>query len=152
VILILNHKKQTEMGVIEKAHLVIYRIRQKGLEVFLVNNDHEGADWQLPNSDVQEQSQLVPPNDDMIELDPVQKEGETHQAYAVEADWHEIPSLKSLIQKDVQLVADKVFVALEKHGTYFAIKDAFKKVLPTQYAFLKELKEVITEKNSVRDL
>jgi hypothetical protein len=60
--------------------------------------------------------------------------------------------LKSLVQKDVQYVADKVFGELEKHGTYFAIKDAIKKVLPTQYAFLKELKEVITEKNSVKDL
>jgi hypothetical protein len=142
------------MSVIEKAHLVIYRIRQKGLEVFLVNNEVEGADWELPKSDLQPKS--LPPQEDMIELDPVKRDGETHQAYAVdadmEADWQEIPSLKSLIQKDVQSVADKVFGELEKHGTYFAIKDAFKKVLPTQYAFLKELKEVITEKNSVRDL
>ncbi len=124
------------------------------MEVFLVNNEVEGADWQLPKSDLQQKS--LSPHEDMIELDPVKRDGETHQAYAVdadmEADWQEIPSLKSLIQKDVQSVADKVFGELEKHGTYFAIKDAFKKVLPTQYAFLKELKEVITEKNSVRDL
>ncbi|MEO0043198.1 MAG: hypothetical protein RL329_2646 [Bacteroidota bacterium] len=142
------------MSVIEKAHLVIYRIRQKGLEVFLVNHEVEGANWELPKSDLQPKS--LPPQEDMIELDPVKRDGETHQAYAVdadmEADWQEIPSLKSLIQKDVQSVADKVFGELEKHGTYFAIKDAFKKVLPTQYAFLKELKEVVTEKNSVRDL
>jgi hypothetical protein len=32
------------------------------------------------------------------------------------------------------------------------VKDAFKKVLPQQYAFLRELKDVISEKNSVQDL
>ena len=89
---------------------------------------------------------------DAIELDPVNKDGEEFQAYAVEGDWHDIPSLKGLIKEDIKMVTDKVFDELEKHGTYFAVKDAFKKVLPQQYTFLKELREIITEKNSVKDL
>lgn len=132
--------------IIKKAHLIIYRIRQRGLEVFLVNHDLEGEDWHLP------QAPLRKMNPGAIELDPVEKDGEQFQAIAVEGDWHDIPSLKGLIKQDVRLVTDKVFNELEKHGTYFAVKDAFKKVLPQQYAFLRELKEVISEKNSVQDL
>jgi hypothetical protein len=132
--------------IIKKAHLIIYRIRQKGLEVFLVNHDIEGEDWHLP------QAPLTNVNKNAIELDPVNKDGEEFQAYAVEGDWHDIPSLKGLIKEDIKLVTDKVFDELEKHGTYFAVKDAFKKVLPQQYVFLKELREIITEKNSVKDL
>jgi hypothetical protein len=132
--------------IIKKAHLIIYRIRQKGLEVFLVNHDIEGEDWHLP------QAPISNVNKNAIELDPVNKDGEEFQAYAVEGDWHDIPSLKGLIKEDIKLVTDKVFDELEKHGTYFAVKDAFKKVLPQQYVFLKELREIITEKNSVKDL
>jgi hypothetical protein len=133
--------------IIKKAHVIIYRIRQRGLEVFLVNHDLEGEEWHLP-----EAPPLSNLNKNAIELDPVEKDGEKHRAIAVEGDWHDIPSLKSLIKSDVKFVADKVFNELEKHGTYFAVKDAFKKILPQQYAFLKELREVITEKNSVQDL
>ena len=132
--------------IIKKAHLIIYRIRQRGLEVFLVNHDLDGDDWHLPQAPV---SQL---RNDGIELDPVEKDGEQFRAIAVEGDWHDIPSLKGLIKQDVRFVTDKVFNELEKHGAYFAVKDAFKKVLPQQYAFLSELKEVISEKNSVTDL
>ena len=132
--------------IIKKAHLIIYRIRQRGLEVFLVNHDLDGDDWHLPQAPV---SQL---RNDGIELDPVEKDGEQFRAIAVEGDWHDIPSLKSLVKQDIKMVADKVFDELEKHGTYFAVKDAFKKILPSQYAFLSELKEVISEKNSVTDL
>ncbi len=132
--------------IIKKAHLIIYRIRQRGLEVFLVNHDIEGEDWHLPQAPVDQMQKNA------IELDPVEKDGEEFRAYAVEGDWHDIPSLKSLVKKDIKLVADKVFDELEKHGTYFVVKDAVKKVMPSQYVFLKELKEIISEKNSVKDL
>ena len=38
--------------IIKKAHLIIYRIRQRGLEVFLVNHDLEGEDWHLPQAPI----------------------------------------------------------------------------------------------------
>jgi hypothetical protein len=133
--------------VINKAHLIIYRIRQKGLEVFLVNHDQAGEeDWHLPSAPIDQMK------NNAIELDPVSRDGEEHHAYAVEGDWHDIPSLKSLIKKDVVFVADKVFEELEKHGSYFAVKEAVKKVMPQQYTFLKELKEIISEKNSIQNL
>ncbi len=133
-------------GLRKKAHLIIYRIKQRGLEVFLVNHDIEGDEWHLPEAPVKS---MKP---EAIELDMVEKEGEQHAAYAIEGDWDDIPSLKSLIKEDILFVADKVFDELEKHGSYFAVKDAIKRVMPQQYVFLKELREIISEKNSVKDL
>ena len=132
--------------IIKQAHLIIYRIKQRGLEVFLVNHDLEGNDWHLPQASISEGTTHS------IELDPVEKDGLQQRAIAVEGDWHDIPSLKGLVKQDIKFVADKVFDELEKHGSYFVVKDAFKKIMPQQYAFLSELKEIISEKNSLTDL
>ncbi len=131
---------------IKKAHLIIYRIRQRGLEVFLVNHDLEGEDWHLPEAPISSFK------NDIIELDAIEKDGEEKRAYAIEGDWHDMPSLKSLIKQDILFVADKVFDELEKHGSYFVVKDAIKRVLPQQYSYLKELREIITEKNTLNDM
>ena len=37
-------------------------------------------------------------------------------------------------------------------GTYVAVKEAFKRVLPAQYAFLKELKDIIADKNQAKSV
>jgi hypothetical protein len=141
------------MSIARKAHLIIYRIRQKGLEVFLVNHDLHGEDWHLPQADGDASNALVEVDENgLIALEKVENEGIEHEAYAVEGDWHDIPSLKSLIKKDVILVTDRIFSELEKSGGFFVVKEAFKKVLPAQYTMLKELREIITEKNSVKDL
>ena len=58
-----------------------------------------------------------------------------------------------------QLVADAVeqrqpqlLVGDFEKGTYVAVKEAFKRVLPQQYAFLKELKEIIADKNQAKSI
>jgi hypothetical protein len=89
--------------------------------------------------------------DRLIELDPVaQDSGDFENAVAVEGDWHEIPSLKSMLSEDAQYLKDKI-KSMEK-GTYFALKEAVKKVMPHQYEFLKELKDILVDRNSVKDL
>ena len=136
------------MSIIERAHLIIYRIRLKGLEVFLVNHDLEGDDWHLPEAEREAKMS----QEELIHLEPVRGNGEVHKAVAVEGDWHDIPSLKSLIKQDVLHVTDKIIKELEKQGAFFVVKEAVKKVLPAQYVLLKELREIITEKNSIKDL
>ena len=74
---------------------------------------------------------------------------------AIEGDWHDIPSLKGLIKNDAIFVKDtlqQMIPDMENEGSYFAIKEAFKKVLPNQYEFLKELKDIIKERNSTKYL
>ncbi|MCP3930900.1 MAG: hypothetical protein GY705_17575 [Bacteroidetes bacterium] len=142
------------MRLSDKANLIIYRFREKGLEVFLVNSNKEGKeeDWKIPQGKLDDNKpRVLLEEDKMIELDPVhQEDGQVEQAYAVEGDWHDIPSLKSMLYEDVMYVKGKV-KKMEK-GTYFAVKEAFKKVLPHQYEFLKELKDILIDRNSVKDL
>jgi hypothetical protein len=91
-------------------------------------------------------SAMVANTNSVIELE----ESEKQNSVAVEADWHEIPSLKSLIAEDVNFVKSalkEIAPNMMEKGTYFAVKEAFKKVLPNQYQALKELKDIITERN-----
>lgn len=132
------------MGLRKKANLIIYRFRERGLEVFLLNREDDN--WNLPNGPMN----FPGPDDRMIELDSVESGGEKEEAVAVEGDWHEIPSLKAMLIEDAQALKGKLKEI--ESGTFLTIKDAFKKVLPHQYSFLKELKEILTDRNSLRDL
>lgn len=140
------------MNLKEKANLIIYRFREKGLEVFLVHSSDD-EQWAFPNKEVAggEAEAAGEETDRYIELDPVvQESGEAEKAIAVEGDWHDIPSLKGMLYEDALVLKEKIS-EMEK-GTYFALKEAFKKVLPHQYAFLKELKDILTDRHSTRDL
>lgn len=137
------------MSVLNHARVIIYRINKKGLEIFLVK---DGKDkWQIPNGTVNDTPQL-PDQDKLIELDPSECDGEFCKAFAIECDWHEIPSVRAIIKEDVQIVKDQIKAHIPEleHGTYFAVKEAFKKVMPNEYSFLKELKDVILEKNQTK--
>jgi predicted NUDIX family NTP pyrophosphohydrolase len=135
-----------------KANLIIYRFREKGLEIFLVNADEQGDNWEIPQGAMDnDKSRTFIEEDRLIELDPVtQDSGDLENAVAVEGDWHEIPSLKSMLSEDAQYLKTKI-KNMEK-GTYFALKEAVKKVMPHQYDFLKELKDILVDRNSVKDL
>ncbi len=145
------------MSINKRASLIIYRIREKGLEVFMLNKDPEGKKWELPQQPLPEAKAIPLPHDhEFIELDPVKVDESTEeQAIAVEGDWHDIPSLKSLLLSDVQYVRGQIkqFIpeAMEK-GTFVALKEAFKRVLPHQYEILRELKDILTDRNSVKNI
>ena len=134
------------MSLKKKANLIIYRFKEKGLEIFLVNSDEAGEQWGLPQGPQEQEHSTKLDENHMIELDPVENES----AVAVEGDWHEIPSLKAMLHEDAKHLKDKL-VEMEK-GTFFVVKEAIKKVLPHQYKFLKELKEILVDRNSIRDL
>lgn len=136
----------------EQSNIILYRINDKGLEVFLVQD--EGENWDLPQSAGGEQVLVLQESQDrIIQLDPVEGEveGIFEQAYAVEADWHDIPSLKSILKHDLLFMKDtvrKMVPDMMERGAYVAVKDAFKRVLPNKYKMLKELKDIITDRNS----
>ena len=129
------------MGLRKKARLVIYRFRERGLEVFLLNKSNE---WGLPGGELT----LDETNTDLIELEPAE---DREEAVAAEADWHEIPSLKQMLYEDAEELAERL--SEMESGTFLTIKEALKNHLsPGQVQFLRELREVITDRNSVRDL
>ncbi|MBC6996194.1 hypothetical protein QWY85_20940 [Neolewinella lacunae] len=128
------------MGLRKTARLIIYRFRERGLEVFLLNKSDE---WGLPGGDLDMES-----GQDLIELE---MSDESEHAVAVEGDWHEIPSLKQMLFEESAEFAERL-KDLEA-GTFVSIKEALKsRLTPGQITFLRELREVITDRNSVRDL
>lgn len=135
----------------KKISLIIYRFRERGLEIFLMNDPENAENWSIPEGELTGQTPEKLPQDRMIELDPVQQEnGATEEAYAVEGDWHDIPSLKGMLYEDAMLLKEQL-KAMDK-GAFVAVKEAVKKVLPHQYQFLKELKDILADRNSVKDL
>lgn len=145
------------MELSKTASLIIYRIREKGLEVFMLNADKSEGDWKFPHPQASQAAALpLEQPDKFIALDPVQQsDGKLEEAVAVEGDWHDIPSLKSLLMEDVEFMKEQIKQlgqeASEK-GAFVAIKEAFKRVAPHQYDMLKELKDIISDRNSVKDL
>lgn len=139
------------MSMLKQARLIIYRIKEKGLEIFLVNS---GPKWDLP--EISKATSTTPLSSDFIELDPIksQEEGPAAQALAVEGDWHDIPSLKKLLHQDVAQLKDqfdRISPEMEK-GAFFAITEALRKIGPDHDAFIRELKEIIRDRNSIRNL
>ncbi|MBP6185919.1 MAG: hypothetical protein KA479_13330 [Saprospiraceae bacterium] len=135
------------MSMFEQVRLIIYRIKEKGLEIFLVN---AGEGWELP-----EITESPSGNKSArIELEPVRStpEGSIKKAVAIEGDWHDIPSLKKLLGDDVVQIKDHLtkFAPEMDQGTFFALSDALRKVTPDYNAFIKELKDIIRDRNSVK--
>ena len=140
------------MHVLDTVRLIIYRVHEKGLEVFLVNTGFEEENWKIPFEEIAK----YPVNEEFegryIPLDPLtENDGTVSNVVAVEGDWHDIPSLRKLVKGDVKIVASKIkFIA--DHGAYFALKEALKKVLPNEYAVLHELKEILTARNQIQNI
>jgi predicted NUDIX family NTP pyrophosphohydrolase len=142
------------MNVLNHARLIIYRMHEKGLEVFLTNPGLVDDDeyWNFPDAELskEEYKKMI---EAAIQLDPVKdKDGKLVSAVAIEGDWHDMPSIRKLVKHDVNFVKSKIKDAVPEveEGGFFAIKEAFKKVLPQEYQFLKELKDVILEQNQVK--
>jgi len=140
------------MKILDKARLIVYRMHEKGIEIFLVDTGLAGDEeaWRFPLA-----KNEIPSGMELIELEPVQDgHGETCNAVALRGDWHDIPSIRNIIKHDVHNITYKlkeVGSELEQ-GKFVILKDAFKRVLPEEYKMLKELKDVLTEKNLITNI
>lgn len=144
------------MSVLDFARVIIYRFHEKGLEIFLINNemDSDSDIWKIPQgltSTLREDGKFV----NIIDLDTTTDEnGHKIRTLAIEGDWHDIPSIRGMLKHDVKLLKTimKENLPGSEKGTYFAVKEAFKKVLPHEYKALKELKEILFDRNSVTNI
>ena len=145
------------MNVFDTIRVVVYRFHEKGLEIFLVNSGLEEENWRIPFSDIAKYAdQDVEVGDRFIAIETKDNaDGTSSITCAIEGDWHDIPSIRKLIKEDIKLVHSKidkyVIPELEK-GTYFAIKEAFKKVMPNEYKILHELKDILLHRNMLKNI
>lgn len=142
-----------DLNFINKVKVLIYRVNEKGLEVFLLKekvDKHEA--WKFPQS-VMDQNKAL--RSETIALDPIQDEaGNTHYTLAVEGDYHDIPSIRGMIKSDLHLIKNRIHGVLPdlEKGTFIAAKETFKKLLPHEYAAVKELVEILVDRNSVTSI
>lgn len=138
------------MSVFDQVRLVIYRVNKRGLEVFLINNPEHKEQWTLPAGIL---PALKEANEQHIHLEKVLGEdGQMCNGLAIEGDWHEIPSIRKLIKDDVKIVKAEIKNRIPEleQGSFVAVKEAFKRVMPHEYTMLKELKDIIRDRNSIK--
>lgn len=138
------------MNVLDQVRVIVYRVNKKGLEIFLHQEDDQ---WQIPKGNLEQSQKFILSEDDTIELEPVQQSnGDLQRALAVEGDWHDIPSIRGIIKDDVRIVKNQIKQRIPglEQGTFVAVKDAFKKILPEEYAQLKELKDIVVDRNQAK--
>lgn len=142
------------MTVRQKIRLIVYRMHEKGLEILLVKQEDVDQYWSLLHtSDLIERSEINQLAE-IIEFESEGTEGQIVKTIAIEGDWHDIPRIRSLIKHDVSLVKHKLsnMIPELEHGTYVMIRDAFKKVLPNEYRAIKQLKDIILDRNIIRNI
>ena len=142
------------MSILDVARLVVYRFHEKGLEIFLVNSDlkNDPDVWKLPNCDTEKIDHKLQ-NEEFIEID-IDGNTPAKKLIAVEGDWHTMPSIRGLVKHDVKIVKSMVKDALPgiDKGAFFAVKEVVKKLLPEEYAAIRELKDVLVDRNSVKNI
>ncbi len=142
------------MSILDVARLVVYRFHEKGLEIFLVNSDLQNDPdiWKLPNCDTLKLEDKLE-DEDFIEID-IEGQSPARRIIAVEGDWHNMPSIRGLVKHDVKMVKNMVKEALPgiDKGAFFAFKEVVKKTMPSEYKALKELKEVLVDRNSIKNI
>ena len=144
------------MTVFDTVRVVVYRFHETGLEIFLVNSDLDKENWRIPFTEIAKYTDDVELSNRFISLETNELPGGSSTlTCAIEGDWHDIPSIRKLIKEDIKLVSSKIDMldkmALEK-GTFFAIKEAFKKVMPNEYKVLHDLKDILLHRNIVKNI
>jgi len=123
------------MKAIDTARFILYRVHEKGLEVFLIKDENDDM-WKLPHGAIK--ALVHKDSHEVIELDTAAGVEGDFQTLAIEADWHEIPSIRALIKHDINVVTSKLTSKLPSldHGAFFVIKEGIKKTLPEEYLSL----------------
>lgn len=142
------------MGVLDLARLIIYRMHEQGLEIFLIKNemDNDPDIWSIPktpNTDIDRQL-----DSSSFETIDLSEESLGMKTIAVEGDWHDIPSIRGMLKHDLKLAKKLIhenIPELEKGG-FFAIRECFKKLLPQEYEALNHLKDIIADRNAVKNI
>jgi len=140
------------MTVRNQFRLIVYRFHEKGLEVLMMNSKDEVTNNILFDGKVfLDQFEHQIQKYQAIELEGPEENG--IRALAIEADWHDLPKVRHLLVQDLHMVKDVLYTkSAEMQGSYGSVKEAFKKLLPHEYSFLKELKDILLDRNTIRNI
>ena len=140
------------MSVLDLARVVVYRFHEKGLEFFLINADldEDPQAWKIPDGEMQIDTAKYTRNGIMLDHTNSGAQ-QAARTIAIEGDWHDIPSIRGIIKHDVKRVKRKIkqVVPTSDKGAFVSFKDTVKKVMPEEYAVLKEIKDIIIDRHSI---
>lgn len=134
------------MKATDKARIILYRCHEKGLEVLLIQPElkNDKGIWRLPTTAIDN----VDLNDSIRLEDESAPSANPMVTLAVEADWHQIPSIRGIIKHDVHRLGSKIKkVSNLSQFKYLDVKEALKTVMPEEYQALKELKDILLDRN-----
>ena len=136
------------MDIRDKLHLVIYRVRERGLEIFVRDGGDVPEQLSLPEGNAEfDLATLQRLREEIIRLDESDDGEDAERGIAIEADYHDIPSLKGLLLEDAREIKRRL---VEGEGTFVAVKDVAKRLLPGQYKLLSELRDILVDRNSTK--
>ncbi len=139
----------------ESTGICVYRFGDQGLEVFLVKPDNEiNQNWEIPDGFL---SEAIEKDFDFIRLDDVTNtKDETTSACAFEdeseVETFDLPLKRILGKTESPFQLRRKHKYISDNGCYFVIKEAIKKVFPEQVVLLKELQEVLRDRNMIRHI
>ncbi|HRI01890.1 MAG TPA: hypothetical protein PK006_12625 [Saprospiraceae bacterium] len=138
------------MSVKNQIRFIVYRVHAKGMEILVNQAEQRSELFASARSFPSLEEYMTHLPDGIIQLETTENE----QIIALEADWHEIPRIRSILKYDMHLMKDTLSHMLPEleQATYVKVKELFKKALPHEYAALKELKETIRERNLLSNI
>jgi len=136
----------------ESAGICVYRFGDQGLEVFLVKPENEiNENWEIPDGFLTKE---VDTDTDFIRLDDVNSNDEIKSTWAFEVEGEkevfDLPLKRLLGETESPFKLRRKHKYIMDNGCYFVIKEAIKKVFPDQVVQLKELQEVLRDRNMVK--
>ncbi len=139
------------MDIRDKLHLVIYRVRERGLEVFVRRGEH-ADDLELPEGNTDfDIAQIRRLREEIIALEQAEDADGVKRGLAIEADYHDIPSLKRLLLDDARRLRQHLqHLPHAEEGSFVAVKEVAKRLLPQQYRLLQELRDILVDRNSTK--
>ncbi|HRG31832.1 MAG: hypothetical protein JNK69_12325 [Saprospiraceae bacterium] len=142
------------MTVRNQIRLIVYRMHEKGLEILLLQQNPTQNQVNFVEGQYHLDHHTLSQLDSIIQFQSEDPDGKNIHNVAIEGDYHDIPRIRSLISQDINKVKGKIkdLIPDLSSGVYLASKEAFKKVLPHEYAALKELKDIILDRNLVRNI
>ncbi len=149
---------------IVRAGLLMYRYGKEGLEVLLINEKGEET-WSIPNGKINEAESsftaaqrefiqgtgIEPEGEEFIALDCVECEDGKIKAWAFEEDngVSDLP-LRHILKTESPLRLRRKHKLLMEKGAWFCTKEAIKKVFPSEVELIKELLEILSDRNQAK--
>lgn len=140
------------MSVLDSARILIFRCHQKGLEVLMIDNHlpKESNIWKESKAEMD-----LHKIKGLIELEEQEDgDGTAFKPVAIEADWYQIPSIRALLKHDIKRLGKKVKTKIGQDQAldFVDIKAVLKTALPHEYKALKELKDIVMDRNQMQSI